>query len=177
MRAFSLRIFIASLLSFYTICLAGCDASPNTQVRSGNSKDAYIEEELSATSKKYAPYLEASNMYLGQLTKGDYQQVVKDFHSDYKSVASEEAFKSAFAPVLRMQGSYKSYKPMQWWFIQTKASGKNIIISRKIVEHEFGFIVYKFMFYSDDPEKKLVGLSMNTYNPQTDMFLVPHHNL
>lgn len=155
-----MKISVCLALAFLLIA---CDVSPVTEIRSGNANDAYLEEPLSLTAKQYKPYLETANANMRALLKGDYQAMLSDLHHTIDGQVSAHDLQNMHDTIKERYGELKDFKPMQWWFINAEEDGKSIFFSRKIGEHERGQVIYDFVFFTDDAERKLGGFYMRDF--------------
>jgi hypothetical protein len=150
---------IASV-SFCTLLVlnSACDSQLVIVDRSGTLDDDYVEEPISARSKKYENALLVSNAVLDKARGGEYRTIYDEFFdARLKSILDEPKFAAMMKQIEGHVGPIKRYKPMQWGFIPRNEAGEKFLYSVKIVEHERGMIRYLFVFADDGHYGKLVG--------------------
>lgn len=139
--------------------LAACDVRVSN--RSGTLQDDYIEEPLSVMAREFAPALETSNAIIELLIRGETETVHgKYFAPSLKQRIDQKMFAELFGKVVSVEGSLKTFKPMQWGFFSGKDQSENFLYSVKIAEHEKRMVKYLFVFDRDGRFSEIVGFHL-----------------
>lgn len=147
------------LFALLLICISGCDVDFNASIRSGNVDDDYVEEPLSAFSKKYANALKVSNQAVKSIKNKDYDFLYNTVLSeDLRGLVTKEALEQGIEQTLTKFGEIKEYKEMQWHFIPKDEEIGPVVYSVKIVKHENVDVNYVFVFRNDGEFKNIIAI-------------------
>lgn len=139
----------------------------SVSAHSGSRTNPYVEEPLTAMVKKYEQALTTSNGFIDALKSGDYQKAYDDYTDEqFRKNSSVDDLFTYHAGAMRSYGQIKEYKPMQWAFKTATMDGEKFVLSRKIVEHEKGRLIYVFTFARHGPYDELRGLSILEMNTE-----------
>lgn len=137
----------------------------SVSAHSGSRNNPYVEEPLTPMVKKYEDALTTSNGFIEALKNGDYQKAYSDFTDEkFRQKSTVDDLFTYHASAMSSYGQIKEYKPMQWAFKTATMDGEKFVLSRKIVEHEKGRLIYVFTFVRQGPYNQLRGLSILEMN-------------
>ena len=155
-----IRPYNLILLAVTVATLFGCGKDNFTEMRSGNTDNAYIDEPLNNQSKHYAKALEISNQLVEKIRDGKYGDIYDSYLTEYaRNAISSEQFAKNLQDMKKARGPQKEFKPSQWWFIAKNSRGRPVLISNKLVMHESGMVMYQFVFFDNNKYEKIVGLN------------------
>ena len=140
--------------------LTACEQSVSISNRSGSLSDDYVAEPLSERSKKYENALNVSNEIIKKVIEKDFTAIYEmHFDAELKSQMTKEQFIQAMNQLINSFGSATKYKELQWGFFSRNSEGRNLIFSKKIVEHEKSMVKYLFAFKEDGKYMNIVGFN------------------
>jgi hypothetical protein len=137
-------------------CVA-CSVNVQTGNHSGTVTDDYVEEPISAASKKYEEALRTSNAIVAALEARDFQSAYDRFDTPVHDQMDEGKFAEMMQAIEKRVGLLEAYKPLQWNFVTRKEVAGRLLYSTKIVEYEKGMMSWAFVFKESGPYDKPVG--------------------